>query len=199
MKLVHHVSVRRHVRCRRARGARRGRRHRAAWMAAVESHCVEAALALIAAGANVTSRSNRSTTALHVAATWSHEAVNALIKAGADVNARNEFNRTPIFYALDLRSLPLLLEAGADIEARDHLGRTPVVFVASFYDPRWSVADGAHRLIAGICQLFHEPNRIQPIPRRDFFQAFLHPIFRWQRLTQNCFRHNGNFGSLFFE
>ena len=77
---------------------------------------------LLAAGANVNSRTSNGATALMEAAEEKHTAlVPLLLQAGADVNAADNFGVTALWHAAsqgNLATAKLLIDAGADVNAR---------------------------------------------------------------------------------
>ncbi len=93
-----------------------------------------AALAALAAGADVNARSLDGTTALHWAVYRDNvELVGELIDAGADVNAANDFGSTPLGEAAvtgNLAVVERLLAAGADVDAPGPDGQTPLMVMA---------------------------------------------------------------------
>jgi len=94
----------------------------------------DAALSLIAAGADVNERSLDGTTALHWAAHRSdRQLVKVLLEHGADVTVRNDYGATPISAAAvegDYDVIEALLDAGADIESPNAEGQTTLMVVA---------------------------------------------------------------------
>src|SRR5215468_8733236 len=100
-------------------------------IAAAESKNHDAAMQLIAAGADVRAKDVDGTTALHWAAHYVDvELVDALIKKGADVNAANDYGSSPMMEAATLGSaavLKLLLKAGADVDSPNPEGQTALM------------------------------------------------------------------------
>ena len=95
---------------------------------AVRHGNLEAARALIDAGADVNARDGYGVTPLHHAASENVTGIGKmLIKAGADVNMQDESGHTPLHYATRERSaviVGLLFEHGADMDIKDWEGRT---------------------------------------------------------------------------
>ena len=83
---------------------------------------------LIAAGADVDTRSESGITPLQNAAgSGTAEMVQLLITAGADVNTRSRFGHTPLIMAAEYgqaETVQLLITTGADITAKDYDGQT---------------------------------------------------------------------------
>ena len=94
----------------------------------------DAAVALIAKGADIHERSADGTTALHWAI-YNDDAdlVQRLIKAGADVSAVNDFGASPLRQAAtvaDAVVIKALLKAGANANEANAEGETPLMIVA---------------------------------------------------------------------
>jgi ankyrin repeat protein len=93
-----------------------------------------AAMALVAAHADVNAHQDDGTTALHWAAY--HDDVpllRQLLKAGAKINVTNDYGSTPLAEAAeraDPEALRLLLDAGADAESPNPDGQTALMTVA---------------------------------------------------------------------
>jgi len=100
----------------------------------VESGDRDAALAMIASGADVDARSADGTTALHWAAHRSDlQLVTALLNRHADVNAVNDYGVTALAAAAleaDVRVISALVDAGADVDAPNAEGQTALMVVA---------------------------------------------------------------------
>ncbi|MEJ1965065.1 MAG: ankyrin repeat domain-containing protein [Gammaproteobacteria bacterium] len=101
---------------------------------AAESKQHDAALKLLAGGADAKAKDVDGTTALHWAAHYADaEFADKLIRAGADVNARNDYDSTPMMEAATVGSaevLKLLVKAGADVESTSREGQTALMAVA---------------------------------------------------------------------
>lgn len=98
------------------------------FLAACSGH-VEAARALLHAGADPSLRDNCGFTPLHGGA-WdgSPELVALLLDAGVDVNVTNNFGQTPLHEASARRNaqvIRILMRAGANANARNNHGETP--------------------------------------------------------------------------
>jgi uncharacterized protein len=94
----------------------------------------DAAVALIAKGADVHAHSFDGTTALHWAV-YNDDAdlVQRLIKAGADVSATNDYGANPLRQAAtvaDPAVIKALIKAGADVNGANSEGETPLMIVA---------------------------------------------------------------------
>jgi ankyrin repeat protein len=96
--------------------------------AADEPSRVELIDLLVAAGADVNARNQRSVTPLHMAARYGLAlTAAALLRHGADANARDANKETPLYRAANLGHSDvanLLLEHGADPNLPDRLGQT---------------------------------------------------------------------------
>lgn len=75
------------------------------------------------------------------AAAWhnSHTGnIDLLLARGADINVRDEYDETPLFYAVKGKypeiMIPHLLYRGADIEARNDFGQTPFLAALDYLD-----------------------------------------------------------------
>jgi ankyrin repeat protein len=103
-------------------------------IAAAEAKDHDAAMKLIAQGADVRAKDVDGTTALHWAAHYADvELVDALIKKGAEVNVSNDYGSSPMMEAATIGSAPvlkLLLKAGADVESPNPEGQTALMAVA---------------------------------------------------------------------
>jgi ankyrin repeat protein len=94
----------------------------------------DAAVAMIAKGADVHTRSADGTTALHWAI-YNDDAdlVARLIKAGADVSVTNDYGANPLRQAAvvaDPAVIKVLIKAGADVNGPNPEGETPLMIVA---------------------------------------------------------------------
>ena len=94
----------------------------------------DAAVALIAKGADVHARSADGTTALQWAV-YNDDAdlVERLIKAGADVSATNDYGANPLRQASTIADpvvIKALIKAGADVNGANAEGETPLMIVA---------------------------------------------------------------------
>src|ERR1700730_9977341 len=94
----------------------------------------DAAVAMIAKGADVHARSADGTTALHWAI-YNDDAdlVARLIKAGADVSVTNDYGANPLRQAAvvaDPAVIRALIKAGADVNGPNAEGETPLMMVA---------------------------------------------------------------------
>jgi ankyrin repeat protein len=100
----------------------------------VEAGHRDAALALIAAGANVNERSVDGSTALHWAAhNGDLDLVQRLLARGAEAKARNDYGATPLAEAAvegEYRMVKALLDAGADVNSPNPEGQTALMVVA---------------------------------------------------------------------
>jgi ankyrin repeat protein len=119
-------------------------------VAAAKAREHEAAMALLADGADVAAAEPDGTTALLYAAhTQNLELARALIAAGADPSARNDYDATPLMEAAsvgDTAMAGLLLDAGADPESANAEGQTALMAAARAGDletARGLVAAGA--------------------------------------------------------
>lgn len=116
-------------------------------MTAADGGRVEAALALIKLGADVSTADGAGDTALHLACRKnSVPIVQALLNAGADPNARSLEGGTPLLLAGYFGSGPLvdlLVSAGADTALADESGITP--FLAACWEGKTQTAE---RLLA---------------------------------------------------
>jgi len=112
---------------------------RAAWaedslVDVVQAKNHDAAIALIAKGADVHARSVDGTSALQWAV-YNDDAdlVERLIKAGADVSASNDYGANPMRQAATVADpvvIKALMKAGADVNAPNAEGETPLMIVA---------------------------------------------------------------------
>ncbi|HET8697488.1 MAG TPA: ankyrin repeat domain-containing protein, partial [Gammaproteobacteria bacterium] len=101
---------------------------------AIESGRRDAALALIAGGADVNAAQADGTTPLHWAAyQLDAELVRALLARGAKAAAQNEFGASPLAEAVKAANAPIvktLLAAGADANAANADGETALMLAA---------------------------------------------------------------------
>ena len=104
-----------------------------ALMYAAENNSDEEVLSvLINAGANISARTARGSSALHFAAdnmSCNPKIIDVLIRAGIDVNSRGNEYKTPLMYAVSThfdnsRNIKALISAGADVEAECYVRRT---------------------------------------------------------------------------
>lgn len=106
-----------------------------------------AALALVAAHADVNAPQEDGTTALHWAAYHDDlPLIRRLLKAGARPNVANDYGSTPLQEAAeraDPEAIRVLLAAGADVESANALGQTALMTVA-----RTDVVEAAKVLVA---------------------------------------------------
>jgi ankyrin repeat protein len=106
----------------------------AALVAAAKARDHQAAMALIAAGVDVSaSEPDGSTALLYAAYTLDHDLARALLAAGADPSARNDYGATPLMEAASLGDsamAALLLEAGAEPESANVEGQTAIMAAA---------------------------------------------------------------------
>ena len=106
----------------------------------------DAAMALLADGADPNARSEDGTSALHWAAYHDDlELARALVAAGATADVVNEYGSTPLSEAAAIgnpRTIALLLDAGADVDRANADGQTPLMIVA-----RTSKVEAAQLLI----------------------------------------------------
>ncbi len=97
---------------------------------AAEDGDLDAAIAALAAGADVNARSDWQITPLHLAVTDAHSYLTCLLIANhADVNATNEYGATPLHWAAEkghANSVWLLIDNGANINARNESQQTPL-------------------------------------------------------------------------
>ena len=100
----------------------------------VEAGQRDAALELIASGADVNERAADGTTALHWAVHRGDlDLVQQLIARGADANARNDYGVTPLAEAAveaDYRMVKALVDAKAEVDAANAEGQTPLMVAA---------------------------------------------------------------------
>ena len=119
-----------------------------------ESATVEMVESCLAAGAEVSARTEYGYTPLHYVATWNDNPsiIRALVAAGADVNVRTEGGDTPLHLAVtpnynaSLAIIEALLDAGAEVNARGEGDDTPLHHAALRENPaiiRALVAAGA--------------------------------------------------------
>jgi uncharacterized protein len=101
---------------------------------AAESKDFDAALKLLAGGADARAKDVDGTTALHWAAHFGNaELADKLIRAGAEVNVANDYGSTPMMEAATIGNadvLKLLLKAKADVESPNREGQTALMAVA---------------------------------------------------------------------
>jgi ankyrin repeat protein len=101
---------------------------------AAENKQHDAALKLLAGGADAKAKDVDNTTALHWAAHYADvELVDKLIRAGAEVNAQNDYGSTPMMEAATIGNadiIKLLLKAGADVESTSREGQTALMAAA---------------------------------------------------------------------
>ena len=101
---------------------------------AAETRQHEAALELLAGGADAKAKDVDNTTALHWAAHYADvELADKLVRAGADVNALNDYGSTPLMEAATIGNadiIKLLLKAGADVESTSKEGQTALMAAA---------------------------------------------------------------------
>jgi len=88
---------------------------------------------LIAAGAELETKSKRKTALTEAAFIGSAERIEVLLAAVANIDAGDDFNKTPLMVAAD-REFPgnvsLLINAGAKLELRDNNGITALIHAA---------------------------------------------------------------------
>jgi ankyrin repeat protein len=100
----------------------------------IQSGDRDAALAMIAAGADVNQAQPDGTTPLHWAAyRVDRELVNALLKNGARANAANHYGASPLAEAVRVANVEIaamLLETGADANAANEDGQTALMLAA---------------------------------------------------------------------
>jgi ankyrin repeat protein len=101
------------------------------------SRDLDAAMALIDSGADLTVRNAQGKTALHLAAERSQQGkdrlVAKLLAKGADINTRDNAGRTPLFVAAeesDMGVATLLIQKGASVNVPRDDGRTPLMLAA---------------------------------------------------------------------
>ncbi len=101
---------------------------------AAKARDTEAALALLAAGADpAAAEPDGSTALLYAAHHQDHALVERLLAAGADPSRANDYGATPLMEAAstgDAELVAMLLEAGADVEARNPEGQTGLMAAA---------------------------------------------------------------------
>ncbi|XP_055308574.1 myotrophin-like, partial [Sitodiplosis mosellana] len=92
---------------------------------------------LIEEGVDLSERYEDGDMAIHWAARLGKaDTVKLLIENGANVNARGQYNRTPLYYAVDspeatkLEVVKVLLENGANVDVKDDYGSTPLAKAA---------------------------------------------------------------------
>jgi ankyrin repeat protein len=99
---------------------------------AARSGGVDAAQALVSAGANVNARNDLGVTPLHEAVdAGDARTIDLLLSRGADVNAADVRGRTPLHWAAKLkegsdRIIPMLVGRQAKVDLADDDGRTPL-------------------------------------------------------------------------
>ena len=86
---------------------------------------LESVKCLIAAKANVNTKTKYGETPLHAAK--SAEITKALLAAGADAKAIDSYKHTPLHYTSNADMARALLEAGAEVDAKDEYGYTPLL------------------------------------------------------------------------
>jgi uncharacterized protein len=100
----------------------------------IQSGDRKAALAMIAAGADVNQAQADGSTPLHWAAyRVDRELLNTLLKKGARANVLNKYGASPLAEAVKVANLEMagmLLEAGADANAANEDGQTPLMLAA---------------------------------------------------------------------
>jgi ankyrin repeat protein len=100
----------------------------------VQANDHDAAVAMVAKGADVHQRASDGTTALHWAVyNNDSDLVQRLIRAGADVSAENDYGATPLRQAAtvaDPAVIKALLKAGANANEANGEGETPLMIVA---------------------------------------------------------------------
>ena len=108
----------------------------AALRSACDAGSLEAARALLAAGADVGARGRRRCTPLHCAARCGNtNIIQELLAAGADVEARDATGGTPLAWASShdkAEAVEALAAAGAEVEACNALGMTPLILAAEY-------------------------------------------------------------------
>src|SRR5262249_44749388 len=103
----------------------------------VWSRDLDAAMALIDSGADLTMKNAQGKTALHLAAERSQQGkyrlVTKLLAKGADITARDNAGRPPLFVAAeesDVEIAELLIQKGASVNVPRDDGRTPLMLAA---------------------------------------------------------------------